>query len=103
MFLIAKSDAFLSRFKRKKGNEVVFNKLRRYWTTSQLWKFCGAHNKVLFYLDNAYLISSSLGLNRKDILGPAFVYADVNFIGFNLPYIRHGCPEMVLKGITGHS
>lgn len=103
MFLIAKSDAFLSRLKRKKGNEVVFNKLRRYWTTNQLRKFCGAHNKVLFYLDNAYLIGSSFGLNRKDILGSALVYADINLIGFNLPYIRYGCPEMVLKGITGYS
>lgn len=103
MFLIAKSDSSLSCFKRKKGNEVVFNKLRRYRTTNQLRKFCGAQNKVLFYLDNAYLISSSFGLNRENILGPAFVYADINLIGFNLPYIRYGCPEMVLKGITGHS
>lgn len=60
----------------------------------------GPQAEILLDLNDTQGISPAFGLDRDYIVRTATVYADVNFVGFDLSDARHSCAKVTLECMT---
>lgn len=93
------ANAVLPGIEAKKRNASIVRKLRPNRPADKLREH--AQGKVPFNLYRADMTVSALCPDRKDVLHPATVNADVNLVRFHLSYARHGGTQVILQRVTG--
>ena len=66
-------------------DHIVTRELRSHWATDQLRELGFAERDVLLDLDDVKCVAPSLGLYRDDVLAPARINSNIQFVGFDLP------------------
>src|SRR5215210_2117871 len=103
MLLSGNPDTLFSLLKLKQSDQCIIHKLSGNWSANQFGKFGSTNSKILFNLNDTYFVCSTFSLNRQNIVSASPVNANIDFISFHLPNIRHGCSQMVLQRITGQA
>ena len=89
--------------KLKQRYAFIFQKLCSNRTRDKLRKLFLTKRHILFYLDDANLVSLAFRLHRKDIVRPFIVQSNINFISLNLTNATHCCTQVILDGITSNT
>src|SRR5712692_6851518 len=90
------TQALIALLKLEHCDHACLHELSGEGSADQGGELVSTHRDVLLDLHDAKLVVAAFGLDRKHVVRSLLVHANINLVGFGLPHVRDGSPEMVL-------